>query len=149
MRVVILGCGRVGSGLAVDYDRSGHSVSIVDIRNEAFQRFLPPDFRGDAVLGNGIDEDVLQRAGIDQADAFAAVTDDDDVNIMAAQVAKLIFQVPRVICRIYDRERNETFRALGLETVAPVEIAASRIKDLVEGGPARPLARQAESEAGG
>jgi trk/ktr system potassium uptake protein len=149
MRVVILGCGRVGSTMAADLDRLGHAVSIIDTRNEAFQRFLPADFGGDAVLGNGIDEDVLQRAGIDQADFFAALADDDNVNIMAAQVAKLVYQVPKVICRIYDRERNETFRALGLETVAPVEIAAARIKDLVEGGPRRAPAKQVENEAGG
>lgn len=149
MRVVILGCGRVGASLAAELDKSGHVVSIVDTRNEAFQRFLPADFGGDAVLGNGIDEDVLQRAGLDQAEIFAALTDDDNVNIMASQVAKLVFRVPKVICRIYDRERNETFRALGLETVAPVEIAASRIKDLVESGPRREPAKQAENEAGG
>ncbi len=152
MRVVILGCGRVGSTIATEFDRAGHAVSIIDTRNEAFQRFLPADFGGDAVLGNGIDEDVLQRAGLDQAEVFLALTDDDNVNIMAAQVAKLVFQVPKVICRIYDRERNETFRSLGLETVAPVEIAASRIRGLVESGPRREPAEQAEndeSEAGG
>ncbi len=149
MRVVILGCGRVGSTVAADLDRAGQAVSIIDTRNEAFQRFLPADFGGDAVLGNGIDEDVLQRAGLDQAEIFAALTDDDNVNIMAAQVAKLVFQVPKVICRIYDRERNETFRGLGLETVAPVEIAAARIRDLVESGSRREPAKQPTNEAGG
>jgi len=149
MRVVILGCGRVGSILAAELDKSGHAVGIVDTRNEAFQRFLPADFGGDAVLGNGIDEDILQKAGADQAEFFAALTDDDNVNIMATQVAKIVFKVPHVVCRIYDRERNETFRTLGLETVAPIEVAASRIKDLVESGPRREPAKQAESEAGG
>ena len=149
MRVVILGSGRVGSTLAAELDRNGVGVAIVDSRSDAFQRFLPPDFGGDAVLGNGIDEDVLQRAGIEQAEVFAALTDDDNVNIMAAQVAKHIFRVPKVICRIYDHERNETFRALGLETVAPLEIAASRIRDLVESGPRREPAKRAENEAGG
>ncbi len=152
MRIAILGCGRVGSSLAVDLDRNGHAVSIVDSRNDAFQRFLPADFSGDAVLGNGIDEDVLQRAGLDQAEVFLALTNDDNVNIMAAQVAKVVFKVPKVVCRIYDHERHDTFKALGLETVAPVEIAASRIKDLVESGPRREQAKRAEdveNEAGG
>ena len=144
-----MGCGRVGSTLAADLDKNGHAVGIIDISNDAFQRFLPSSFSGEAVLGNGIDEDVLQRAGLDQADVFAALTDDDNVNIMASQVAKIVFQTPKVICRIYDRERNETFRSLGLETVAPVEIAASQIRELVESGPRREPVKQAENEAGG
>jgi trk system potassium uptake protein TrkA len=149
MRAVILGCGRVGSTLAAELDREGHTVGIIDLRNEAFQRFLPADFGGDVVLGNGIDEDALQRAGLDQADYFAALTDDDNTNIMASQVAKLVFQVPRVVCRIYDRERNETFRALGLETVAPVEIASAKIRQLVEAGPRRRAPKTDKTEAGG
>ncbi len=92
MRIAILGCGRVGSSLAVDLDRSGHAVSIVDSRNDAFQRFLPADFGGDAVLGNGIDEDVLQRAGLDQAEVFLALTDDE---LRSQELALRRLRVPR------------------------------------------------------
>ncbi len=137
MRVVILGCGRVGARLAYTLDREGHSVGIVDDSNESFQRRLSPEFQGTAILGNGIDEDVLRRAGIEQADVFAAVTDDDNTNIMASQMAQVIYRVPTVVCRIYDPMRNETYRTLGLQTVAPVLLSANRIRDLLLAGPRR------------
>ena len=149
MRVVILGCGRVGSRLATDLDKKGHSVGLIDIRNEAFQRFLPVDFGGDAVLGNGIDEDILVRAGLDQADFFFALTQDDNTNIMAAQIAQEIYNVPNVICRIYDRARNTIYRNLGLQTVAPIETMASLIRDLVAAGPRRQPPEKSKSQAGG
>lgn len=149
MKVVILGCGRVGSSLAAELDRQGHTVAVVDSRNEAFQRFLPGDFGGNFVLGNGIDEDILHRAGLADADFFAALTEDDNTNVMAAQVAQLIFKVPKAICRIYDREREQTFRNLGLTTFAPIEMAAARIKELVEAGPRRQAPPSVETEAGG
>lgn len=137
MRVVILGCGRVGAWLAASLDREGHVVSIIDMNNESLQRRLSPDYQGTVVLGNGIDEDVLRRAGIEQAEFFAAVTDDDNTNIMASQMAQIIFKVPKVVCRIYDPLRNETYRMLGLRTVAPVLLAADRIRDLLMAGPRR------------
>jgi trk system potassium uptake protein TrkA len=137
MRVVILGCGRVGARLATSLDREGHTVSIVDHSNESLQRRLSPDYQGQVILGNGIDEDVLRRAGIEQAEVFAAVTDDDNTNIMASQMAQVIFKVPRVVCRIYDPLRNETYRMFGLQTVAPVLLAADRIRDLLQAGPRR------------
>ncbi len=149
MRVVILGCGRVGARLAYSLDQEGHAVGIVDQSNESFQRRLSPDFRGTAVLGNGIDEDVLRRAGIEQADVFAAVTDDDNTNIMASQMAQVIFRVPKVICRIYDPMRNETYRTLGLQTVAPVLLAANRIRDLLRTGPRRSAEASAEGQPKG
>jgi trk system potassium uptake protein len=149
MRVVILGCGRIGSSLAIELDRQGHTVGIVDLRHEAFQRFLPSNFRGRLVLGHGIDEDVLRRAGLEQADCFVALTNEDNTNVMAAQVAGLIFHVPKIICRIYDREREETFRQLGLRTFAPIEMAAARIKELVEAGARRQPREQPDDEAGG
>ena len=130
MRVVILGCGRVGARLANSLDRDGHTVSIIDRNPDAFQR-LAPDFRGEIVLGIGIDEEVLQRAGIESADVFAAVTDADNTNIMASQIAREIYHVPKVITRTYDPSRSETYRTLGLETVCPTTIAAMRIRDLL------------------
>lgn len=149
MRVVILGCGRVGARLADALDREAHSVSIIDRSNESLQRRLSPDFQGVVVLGNGIDEDVLRRAGIEQADVFAAVTDDDNTNIMASQMAQVMFGVPKVICRLYDPMRNETYRTLGLRTVAPVLLAANRIRDLLQTGPRRAESASASQRGGG
>lgn len=99
MNIVILGCGRVGSTLATMMDRAGHKVSVIDFSSDAFQR-LPPQFGGETIIGNGVDEDVLIRAGIKEADAFAAVTNGDNRNIMASQIANEIFHVKKVVCRI-------------------------------------------------
>ncbi len=118
MKVVIMGCGRVGSELASQLDQAGHQVTVLDINPDALRR-LPPQFRGRKVIGNGADQDVLRRVGVQDADVFIAVTQGDNRNLMAAQIAKLIFGVPRVLCRIYDPAREEIYRSLGLETVSP------------------------------
>jgi trk system potassium uptake protein len=131
MRVVIVGCGRVGSYLARMLANEGHQVTIIDNHTLAFER-LGDDFPGETLLGTGIDEDVLRRAGIEQADAFVATTNGDNTNIMAAQVAKEIFHVPRVICRIYDPLREEVFRGLGLTTFSPTVVGATSIKTMLE-----------------
>ena len=128
MKIVILGCGRVGSTLATMLDQSGHEVSVIDYSSEAFQR-LSPDFRGETIPGNGVDEEVLIRAGIKEADAFAAVTNGDNRNIMASQIAKEIFNVKRVMCRIYDPIREETYRELGMETICPTKVGAQMFFD--------------------
>ncbi len=128
MKIVILGCGRVGSTLATMLDQAGHSVSVIDFSSEAFQR-LSPDFGGETVPGNGVDEEVLIRAGIKEADAFAAVTNGDNRNIMASQIAKEIFNVKKVMCRIYDPIREETYRELGMETICPTKIGAQMFFD--------------------
>lgn len=126
MKVVILGCGRVGSHLAKTLVAEGHQVSVIDKNSGAFGR-LPPDFPANLVLGNGIDEDVLKRAGIEKADAFVATTNGDNTNVMSSQIAKEIFRVKKVIARIYDPLREEIYRALGLETIAPTIIGAEMI----------------------
>lgn len=123
MKIVILGCGRVGATLATMLDRAGHAVSVIDYSNDSFQR-LSPDFHGETIVGNGVDEDVLVRAGIKDADAFAAVTNGDNRNIMASQIAKEIFKVKKVVCRIYDPIREETYHDLGLETICPTKVGA-------------------------
>ncbi len=128
MKIVILGCGRVGSTLAIMMDREGHEVSVVDYSSDAFQR-LDPSFGGETVVGNGVDEDVLIRAGIKEADAFAAVTNGDNRNIMASQIAKEIFHVKKVVCRIYDPMRQSTYNELGLETICPTVVGAQMISD--------------------
>lgn len=117
MKVVIVGCGRVGARIATFLDQQGHDVSIVDRQTTAFRR-LNPDFAGRAVTGTGIDEDVLRSAGITEADAFIAVTDGDNRNLMAAQVAKEMFGVEKVAARVYDPVRAATFREMGIETIS-------------------------------
>ncbi|MDP2728277.1 MAG: TrkA family potassium uptake protein [Dehalococcoidia bacterium] len=131
MNVVIMGCGRVGARLASMLDAEGHKVTILDIDPYAFRR-LPSDFNGTAVVGNGIDVDVLRRAGIEQADAFAVVTQGDNRNVMAAQIAMHIFNVPKVVCRIYDPLREEIYRTMGLETISPTNVGARLMKEAIE-----------------
>ena len=128
MNVVIMGCGRVGAQLAALLDAEGHLVTTLDTDVYSFRR-LPPDFNGTALLGNGIDEEALKRAGIEEADAFVAVTQGDNRNVMAAQIAKHIFNVPRVICRIYDPLRQELYSTLGLEAFSPTTIFAQLLKE--------------------
>jgi len=131
MKVVIMGCGRVGAQLAGLLDADGHSVTVLDTNSYSFRR-LPPDFQGTALLGNGIDEEALVRAGIEEADAFVVVTQGDNRNVMAAQIAKHIFNVPRVICRIYDPLRQELYSTLGLEAISPTTIFAQILKEKLE-----------------
>ncbi|MDB5059702.1 MAG: TrkA family potassium uptake protein [Chloroflexi bacterium] len=133
MRVVILGCGRVGARLAGMLDDGGHQVSVIDENLEAFER-LPTRFAGLVVLGNGIDFDILTQAGIEKADALCALSNFDNTNIMASQIAREVFHVPRVITRIYDPERQDTFRQLGLETVCPTRVGVAQIEALLDAG---------------
>lgn len=130
MKIVILGCGRVGARLANMMDKLGHTVSVIDFSSDSLQR-LSPDFQGTTIIGNGVDEDVLIRAGIREADAFAAVTNGDNRNIMASQIAKEIFKVKKVVCRIYDPIREETYRELGLETICPTIVGAQLIFEAI------------------
>lgn len=131
MQVLIMGCGRVGSALARGLSDEGHDVTIMDIRQEAFLR-LPSQFRGNAILGNGVDEGALRRAGIERADVFIAVTQGDNRNLMAAQVAKHIFKAPRAIARVYDDSRAVLFRELGLETLSSPKIVTGLIRDMID-----------------
>jgi trk system potassium uptake protein TrkA len=131
-KVVIMGCGRTGSWLANLLDAAGHSVTVLDVETYSFRR-LSPDFKGKAVVGNGIEQEALKKAGIEEAEIFIAVTQGDNRNIMAAQIAKHIFNVPRVICRIYDPLRQEIYQTLGLETISPTTIFAEMLKKWVEG----------------
>ncbi len=130
MNVVIMGCGRVGARVASLLDNAGNKVTVIDTDSRAFRR-LPATFGGDTVIGTGIDEGVLRNAGIEDADAFIAVTNGDNRNIMASQVARLVFNVPEVICRIYDPVREDTYRRLGLDTVCPTTTISAIILDQV------------------
>ena len=131
MKVIIVGCGRVGARLANLLDADGHSVTILDIDEYSFRR-LSPNFGGTALIGNGINAEALKKAGIEEADVFVVVTQGDNRNIMAAQMAKYIFNVPRVICRIYDPLRQEMYSSLGLESISPTTIFAQMLKEKIE-----------------
>ena len=131
MKVVIMGCGRVGSQLASLLDADGHDIIILDINEYSFRR-LAPTFNGTALLGNGTEEDSLKRAGIEQADAFIAVTQGDNRNVMAAQICKHVFKVPRVICRLYDPLCQEMYSNLGLEAFSPTTIIAQMLREKLE-----------------
>ena len=128
MRVVILGCGRVGASLAAELSRRGHQVRILDSDEENFRR-LPAELRnrgaeggeGIEVLGDGTQEEDLVRAGIDQADVFVATLPQDTPNLLAAQIAQQIYHVPQVLCRLNDSERQEIYQALGLRVVNAIQ----------------------------
>ncbi len=130
MRIIILGCGRVGVHLAQSLDRAGHDVTIVDRNRDSFNK-LGSNYGGKMILGTGIDEDVLRKAGIEKADAFVAVTNGDNTNAMAAQIAKHVFHVPQVVARLYDPVREETYRLLGLDTVCSTVMGADKIREMV------------------
>jgi len=134
MNVVIMGCGRVGSELAAILDREGHQVTVLDIDPDSFSQ-LPSDFRGSVVVGNGIDQDVLRRVGVAAADAFVAVTPGDNRNVMAAQMAKHLFGVRKVVCRVFDPIREEMYRSLGMETIGPTRVVAGLLKEALEREP--------------
>ena len=126
MHVVIMGCGRVGSSLATELEAAGHSVAIIDQSREAFRR-LAPNFKGRTVAGVGFDRDTLLEAGIETADAFAAVSNGDNSNILAARVARETYAVANVVARIYDPARAEIYQRLGIPTVATVSWGTDQI----------------------
>jgi trk system potassium uptake protein TrkA len=133
-----MGCGRVGARLARMLTINEHEVTILDIKASAFSR-LGSDFRGTTILGNGIDQEVLRRAGIERADAFVAATQGDNRNIMASQIAQHVFGVKRVVTRIYDPLRSDTFATLGLRAISPTIIGANSFYEELTGEPAPAL----------
>jgi trk system potassium uptake protein TrkA len=116
VKTVIVGCGRVGASIAEAYDQAGHQVVILDVQTRAFDR-LPSTFRGEAVRGDGTDEDVLRRAGAEGADVFLALTEGDNRNIMAAQLAEEALDAKRVIAKINDPVRAHAYADLGIATL--------------------------------
>src|SRR5512143_2133848 len=129
MKVIIMGCGRVGEQVARLMDAEGHAVTVIDCDGTALAR-LGPQFKGRAVLGVGFERDTLMAAGIEGADAFAATSSSDDVNIVAARLARNVFHVPRVVTRLYDPRRAEIYQRLGLVTISPTSWGAERIREL-------------------
>lgn len=126
MNVLVIGCGKVGSALCNTLSAQGHDVSVINSRQEDFSN-LSADFSGYTTLGVAIDQDVLRRAGIENCDAVAAVTTDDNMNLMAAQLAKEFFHVPRVFARVNDPKKNEVFKDFGLETICPTNLTVSTL----------------------
>ncbi len=131
MNIVIVGCGRVGATLASQLSKRGENVTIIDQDDDSFRR-LEPDFQGQTQLGDGTDIDVLRRSGLAAADVFIAVTNGDNRNIMAAQIAQIIFNIPTVVCRIYDPKREEIYRKLGLTIISPTTIGAGAILEKLD-----------------
>jgi trk system potassium uptake protein TrkA len=119
VHVIVVGCGRVGRELAMALDRDGHSVSVIDKDRNAFHE-LPDGFGGKAILGFGFDREHLEQAGIGEANAVAAVTNGDNSNILTARIARMTYEVPYVVARIYDPRRAVIYRQLGISTVAAV-----------------------------
>lgn len=130
MKIIIVGCGRVGAALAQSMAANQHDVTVVDSNPTAFDR-LGVSFRGRTVVGICFDRDVLLRAGIKSADAFAAVTSSDNANALAARIARDRFAVPRVIARIYDPQRRALYDKLGLETISSASWGAAQIERLL------------------
>lgn len=132
MKVIIVGCGRVGAFLARLLDEGGHEVTIVDVDRVAFSH-LPAEFRGSTLLGNGTDMEVLRQGGIDTVDAFLALTQGDNRNLMAAQVAKEIFGVKQVIAKVNDPIRANTYRSHGIRTFSRTSILATLLEAMLSG----------------
>lgn len=132
MNVLVIGCGEVGCALCNKLSAEGYDVSVVNNNQEQFSN-LSPDFSGYTTLGVAIDQDILRRAGIENCDALVAVTPDDNTNLMAAQLAKEFFNVPRVFTRVNDPRKNDIFREFGLETICPTNLTVSTICSALQG----------------
>src|SRR6202789_4058586 len=127
VHIVIVGCGRVGSGLGVGLAEQGHSVAIIDRNAKAFRR-LPPDWSGTTVVGSGFDRGDLDRARAGEATALAAVTSGDNTNILTARIARETYEIPNVVARIYDPRRAQIYLRLGIPTVATVSWTIDQVR---------------------
>ena len=130
MKSIIVGCGRVGAGLAQSLGQRGHVVIVVDQEATAFERLGTP-FAGQTVLGAGLDRDVLLQAGIERVDGLAAVTGSDDTNVVLARLARQVFRVPRVVARLHDPRHAEVYHQLGIQTITPLTWGIQRLTELL------------------
>lgn len=131
MKVVIMGCGRVGSTLASELSREGNDVLVLDTDPAAF-RFLADDYKGSTFIGSGLEIETLRKIRIEDADVFVTTTRGDNRNVMAAQIAKHIFGVRVVASRVFDPLREEMYRNLGLRTINPTRVQSKRLKRIIE-----------------
>jgi trk/ktr system potassium uptake protein len=146
MKIIIIGCGRVGARLAQALSLKGCSVSVVDKDPTAFDR-LGKSYQGRTILGVGFDRDVLIKAGIERADGLAAVMSSDEANAVAARIAVQFFHVPRVVARIYEPRKAEIYRRLGIQTLSPVTIGVEFFADLLSNLPLESAARLGTGDA--
>jgi trk system potassium uptake protein len=130
MKILVMGCGRVGEQVSRLMSDEGHDVVVIDMNAAALAR-LGPDFKGTRVRGIGFDREVLIKAGIETADAFAATSASDNANIVAARIARTVFHVPRVVARLYDPRRAEIYQRLGMVTISSTHLGAERIRELL------------------
>ena len=130
MKIIIIGCGRMGAGLALYLMTSHHSVMVIDNDPSSFER-LEPASRGQTFLGDALDRDILIRAGIERADCLAALTSNDSINLVVARLAKEVFKVPKVVARMHDPRKSEIYRRLGVQTVSPVSLGMQRFAELL------------------
>jgi len=133
MKVVILGCSLVGAMVASWLSSEKNEVSVIDSKENSFNR-LPKDFKGEKVLGMGIDVKILTQAGTEKADVFFGLTNSDNTNLMAAQLVKQRFKVPKVIIRVYDPQRAKAFGEMGLAIICPTTIMADKFKEFLKSG---------------
>jgi trk system potassium uptake protein TrkA len=138
MKVIIMGCGRVGEQLARLLVNEGHEIVVIDPDAAALAR-LGPGFKGERIAGVGFDQDILLKAGIERADAFAAASSSDNANIVAARIAHNIFHVPRVVARLFDPRRTEIYRRLGMLTISSTTWGAERIRELLTSADLDPI----------
>ena len=130
MRTIIVGCGRMGAGLAQYLSSSGHDITVIDQDAATFKQ-LGPSFKGQTIAGVGFDHDVLLRAKIERTDALAAVTSSDEANAVIARLASQVFRVPRVVARLFDPRKAEIYRRLGLQTFDPTTLGIYQVADLL------------------
>lgn len=130
MKVIIVGIGRMGAGLSLNLIKKGHQVTVIDSDVEAFES-LGSDFKGTKVVGFGFDRDILSEAGIDKADAVVSCTKSDEVNSVIARIAKNIYQVPRVIARLYDPRKADIYRRFGIQTISTTTWGIDRASELL------------------
>ncbi len=141
-RVCIMGCGRVGARLAELFYKASFVVTVIDLNADSFDRLSDAQLRDNAILGDGTDPAILDRAGIRDADIFIAVTNGDNRNIMASQVARTTFEVPHVLCRIYDVGRHEIYKRMGLNSFCPTLSGADFIFHAMVDAVAAPLVQE-------
>ena len=132
MNILIIGCGTVGSSLAAALDKKGYDICVIDKKSESFEA-LPADFGGFTATGVAIDQEVLKRAGINTCDALFAVTDNDDMNLMTAQISREIFGVPRIFVRVDDVGKCKVFEGLGVKIISPTKLTVSAACEALEG----------------
>src|SRR4030042_4895721 len=130
MKIIIIGCGRLGSGLVQDLSLRAHTVTVIDRDPLAFER-LGPSFKGRTIVGVGFDRDILKQANIERTDALAAVTSSDEENAVIARLARQVFHVPRVVARLSDPRKRGIYQRLGLQTICPTMWGIQRISDLL------------------